>query len=278
MKRYQDPPALADAEEFTGHLWIQELPTGGQFRFQVAASGLVTFGTADRTFETVEAMPLPFRRAAETVQACLDRDALHAATDDPGEVTFVGLATRNEGIEYDWSALPAFVGVDIWVGNDGFVPPDTATTVFDRLGLATLPAIEKEVPAKHTTLDRYDDPGAFPPSAWREGAAAGLLIRDKTGGRAQVWRSDVSPSSSTPEPETPTDLAATYATDERIEQTITELRDEGQSPTVDAIRDRLVATIAREEYATLYPGGTFLSSGQDFESAVAQRVQAYNFS
>lgn len=276
MKGYPETPALADAGEFTGHLWIQELPTGGQFRFQVAASGLITFGTADRTFETIKAVPLPYRRAAETVSECVDRSALQAATDDPEQVTFFGLATRNEGIAYDWTALPPFVGVDIWSGNaDALVSPDTATRVFDQLGLATLPAVKKEVPAAHTAIDRYADAAGFPPSAWRDGPAAAVLIRDKTGGRAQAWRPDVQEGDPAPETGPPRDLAATYATDERIEQTITELRASSQSPTIDAIRDRLVATVAREAYATLYPGDEFVASAPEFESAVAERVQQY---
>ena len=49
----------------------------------------------------------------------------------------------------------------------------------------------------------------------------------------------------------------------------------GQSPTIDAIRDRLVATVAREAYVTLYPGDAFVASVPKFESAVAERVQHY---
>lgn len=278
VKRYPDTPALAEVGALTGHLWIQELPTGGQFRFQVAASGLITFGTVDRTFEIVDAVPLPYRRAAEAVSECLDRAALQAATNDPDQVTFFGLATRNEGIDYDWTALPAFVGVDIWSGNtDALVSPDTATRVFDQLGLATLPAVEKEVPAGHIDIGRYDDATGFPRSAWRDGPAASVLIRDKTGGRAQAWRPGVQDRDPDldHEPGTPSDLAATYATDERIERTITELRESGQSPTIDAIRDRLVATVAREAYPTLYPGDEFVASVPEFESAVAERVQHY---
>ncbi len=276
VKRYPETPTLAEAGEFTGHLWIQELPTGGQFRFQIAASGLITFGTVDRTFETVEAVPLPYRRAAETTKQCLNRGALQAATDNPEQVTFFGRATHNEGLDYDWTALPAFVGVDIWSGSiDALVSPDTATRVFDRLGLATLPAVEKEEPAAHTDLNRYHDATAFPQSAWRDGPAAGVLIRDKTSGRAHAWRPGVQETDPDPDTGTPTNLAATYATDERIEQTITELHESGQSPTIDAIRNRLVANVAREAYTTLYPGDKFVASVPEFESAVAERVQQY---
>jgi hypothetical protein len=274
MKRHPEPPALNRAGELTGHLWIQERPTGGQFRFQVAASGLITFGMADRTVETVDAVPLPYRRAAETVSECLDRGALHAATEDPAQVTFLGLATRNEGVDYDWTALPAFVGVDVWSG-DAFAPPDAATRVFEELGLDALPAVEKELSAAHATLDRYHDAVEFPASVWRDGAAAAVLVRDKTGGRARAWRPGVCEREPDPATESPTELAAMHATDERIERTVTELRESGESPTVDAVRDRLVANVVREAYATLCPGDEFVASAPDFESAVAERVQRY---
>lgn len=277
MKPAPETPILEDSDTFTGHLWIQERPTGGQFRFQVAASGLITFGTPNGTFDSVGMVPAPFRRAAETVSERLDRDAFYAATDRPDEVTFVGLATRNEGATYDWDTLPAFVGVDVWSGAAGdYLSPDAATSVYDRLGLPTLPAIQKEVPAAHATLSRYEDDAAFPPSQWRSGAAAGLLIRDKADGRAQVWQSTFKNSTPDRKTKTATELAATYVTDERIERTAQTLRDVDQSPTVDAVRDRLVADVARESYATLFADGEFVASLPEFESAIAERVQQHS--
>jgi len=41
------------------------------------------------------------------------------------------------------------------------------------------------------------------------------------------------------------------------------------------VSDRLVADIAREAYAELFPDGTFVTSVDAFQSAVAQRVQQY---
>ncbi|MFC6758071.1 hypothetical protein ACFQER_17340 [Halomicroarcula sp. GCM10025894] len=135
MKQCPETSTLADTGEFSGHVWVQELPTGGQFRFTVAPSGFVTFATPDGSFDAAAAVPVAFRRAAHKIEAQLDRDALQAATDAPDEITFCGIATRNEGIDYDWEAVPAFVGVDVWSGRSGtFLSPDAATGVFDRLG------------------------------------------------------------------------------------------------------------------------------------------------
>lgn len=278
MKPYPETPHLDEAGGLTGHLWIQELPTGGRFRFQAAASGLVTFAIAGQSFDAVGAVPPPYRRAAEFVNEHFDRGAFHEATDDPDRVTFSGLATRNEGVTYDWSALPAFVATDVWSGNTGgFLTPDAASSVFERLGLPALPAVEKEARAAHTDLGRYEKPDGFPTSQWRDGDAAAVLIRNKTGARLQAWRPGAATATLDTVTGTAEGLAAKYATDDRIERTVAKLREDKQSPTVDAIRDRLVADVAREAYGHLYADGEFVVSTREFEAAIAERAQQQVF-
>jgi hypothetical protein len=94
-------------------------------------------GTADETFTSPDEVPAPYRRAADTTGTLLDRDA----TDQLAQVkmTFFGRATGDEGIDCDWSALTPFVGIDVWSPcRDKLLPPDTATTAFERLGLPRL--------------------------------------------------------------------------------------------------------------------------------------------
>ena len=274
MKQCPETPALADVE-FSGHVWVQELPTGGTFRFQVAASGLVTFATAQHSFDTPASVPPQFRRAAELINEQLDREALEAATDDPSDVTFCGIATRNEGVEYDWNALPAFVGVDIWSDRkDQFLSPDAAAGVLKQLGVPTLPAIAKELVAVHANFTQYEGQDGFPESEWREGHAAGVLIRDKSGGRALAWRREQSAAPASG-PESAVELATEYTTDERIEQTIAALRADGHPVTVDTVRDRLVSDVARESYVDLFADGEFVASLSAFQSAIAERVQQH---
>lgn len=280
MKECPETPELDTdaADRLSGHVWVQELPTGGGLRFQVAASGLVTVATPEGTFDTVSSVPAPYRRAAKAIGDQLDRGALQAATDDPSTVTFCGVATWDEGVAYDWAALPPFVGTDVWSGSKGrYLSPDTATGVFDRLGLATLPAIDKELSAAHTDFDAFTEPAAFPQSAWHDGRAAGVLIRDKSGGRAEVWRRDRGDTERAPTVRTADELAAEYVTAERIERTIERIRDGEGSLTVTTIRDRLVADLAREAHTTLYPDGTFVVDTDAFQSAVAERVQQRQF-
>jgi hypothetical protein len=276
VKQCPETPPLDTADGFTGHVWVQELPTGGTFRFQVAASGLVTFATPERSFDTVTAVPAPFRRAATTISDRLDLDALQAATDDPERVTFCGIATRNEGVDYDWDSVPAFVGVDVWSQRQGqFLAPDTATSVFERLELPTLPTIETEVVAAHTDLARFHDETEFPASEWRAGSAAGVLIRDKSGGRGAAWAVDRAVTDPETEPRSAPALAERYATPARIDGTVAALQAEEAPLTVDSIRDRLIADLARESYVDLFPDGAFVASMAEFRSLVAERVQEH---
>lgn len=278
MKQSPDSLGLASVDELSGHVWVQELPTGGEFRFQVAPSGLVTFGVADRRFDSVDSVPVQYRRAAQEINDQIDRAALDAATDDPSAVTFCGVAIWNEGIPYEWETTPAFVGSDVWTRpKETFLSPDVATAVFERLGLSALPAVKKELPVGHADFTRFEDDAAFPASAWWRGAAAGVLIRDKSGGRVTAWRSASRETHTEPERWTATELADAYATVERIEQTMQTLRDNGEPVTVSSVRDRLVTDVAREVYAELFSGGEFIASVTAFESAVAERVQQHQF-
>ncbi|MFB6169232.1 MAG: hypothetical protein ABEJ43_10375 [Haloferacaceae archaeon] len=275
MTPFPETPPFDGADGFDGHLWVQELATGGRLRFRVEESGLVTFGTPDETFAGADAAPPPYRRAADAISRQIDRDALRRAVEQPARVTFFGRATRNEGVDYDWTALPPFVGIDVWSpGSDGRLPPDAATTVFRRLGLSPLPAVEKEVRAAHADLGRYETTASVPPSVWRDGPVAAVLVRDKTGGRARIRHRDHGPP---PDPVTraPAEVAADIATDERIQRTVDRLDTQARPPAADAVCRRLVADVARERYARLRGADGHVTATQAFQSAVAARVQRY---
>jgi hypothetical protein len=268
---FPETPVLGEATDLTGHLWIQERPTGGRLRFQVAASGLLTFGTPDTA--TAEELPHPYRRAARTVRERFDREAFLEATDDPAGVTFSGVATWNRGVEYDWAALPLFVATDVWsAARGGFLPPDAAARAVERMGLSAPPAVEKELPRSHTDLDRYADPDAFPPSEWYDGPAAAVLVRDKTGSRGAAENPALEDTSSVGLAADVEDLADRFVIDERVDRATESLRASDRSPTVDAVRDRVVASVVREEYHRLYRDGDPVVEVSAFESAVAERI------
>lgn len=276
MHAVPETPELTLPPDLTGHLWIQELPTGGWLRFQVTAGGALAFGTPDATYATVTALPAPYRRAAWDLRDAVDRDAVRAATDDPEAVTFVGRATWNEGLAYPWRDVPAFLGTDVWTAErERYLPPDQAATAFDRIGLPTLPAIAKEQPAAHTDLAQYTDPDGFPSSAWRDGRAAGVLLRDKTGTRARGWRSIGTDTEQPHDDVSVESLVTQYVTETRIADTVADLEAEGNPPSVEGVRDRVVADVARENYPVLYRDGDPVVSMRAFESAVAEAVQRH---
>ena len=243
MQPFPETPTLGDAPDDLfeqGHLWLQEWVVGAPLRFQVTETGLA-FGDDRRVFEQW-AEPPGYGHAVRTVRERFDEAAFRDAVDAPGEYTFLGVATRNEGVDYDWSRLPGFLGVDLHGPGRGFRPPDVADQAFTRLGLDPVNALRKELPARDIRPDRY----AFPASAWYDGPVAGVLARNKRGGRALVRNDAV--TGTDPPAVTPEDLVAESVTAARIDRTVAAL---GDGASVDAVLDRLVETLVREHYAAL---------------------------
>ncbi|WP_247729879.1 hypothetical protein [Halovivax limisalsi] len=236
------PPlsTLGDGQFDTGHLWLLEQVDGPRLRFQLDASGLVRVGDAERVYDDPTDVPLPLRHAVRHVREHLDRDGLRAAVDDVDAVTFVGVATARRAIDYDWERVAPFLGVDVRTA-DGYRPPDAVAAIFDRLGLETVPVVERERRARDFDPDAID----FPASDLYDGPVAGLSLRDKRGGRAALSN----PAVDAPDPPTAVDapdLAAAYAADSRFERLARALESSGRSVDYDALVERTVEAIARE--------------------------------
>lgn len=234
--------ADAPASLLDGHLWLQEWVEGGLLRVQLRESGLLVFGDDERVFG--DEAPLGYRSAVRHVRECFDRDGLRAALDDVESAVFYGVATRRERLDYDWQRLPPFLGFDVHhAPGDRFLPPDAVERLFDRLGLAPLSAVQKELRAADF------DPGSYevPASAWRDGPAAGVLVRNKTGDRAKLLASPNEGRSLAPFDGPPDAVAADVVTDERVERARADVSTAG----VDAVTDRVLEIVAREEYARL---------------------------
>jgi hypothetical protein len=222
-----------------GHLWLQEYPTGKIVGFEMDDTGLITFGAEGAEFETV---PPSLRRAVGHVRESLDRDRLRDGVEDVTEFVFYGIGTRYEGIDYDWQAVPPFVGLDIWAkSEERFVAPDVTERVFDRIGLTPVPAFEKEVPATHFEPESFE----MPPSHWRDGTAAGVIVRNKRGGTALLGN---------PTPDLGTDSAVdeTVAIETVVacafSTVLTTLDATVETVDVEALTDRLFDRVAREAY------------------------------
>lgn len=277
MHAVPETPALADAPEVrSGHLWLQELVDGTSLRAQVREAAPMRFGDDVRPFDAGDA-PRELRYAVHEVQRRLDRTALRQAVDDVESITFVGVATHRRRVDYDWRRLPGFLGTDVWDDDTGdFLPPDRAEQVFETLDLAPVNALEKEVRATDFHPDRYE----FPDSAWRDGPAAGLIVRNKTGGLARLPNPDV--LAAPDEPVAPTvidandpaqELADRFATPERFERAASTLADEyGGRPGFDALQERVLDGIYRE-HAPVFEHASL--DHDAFRRAVAARTSEF---
>lgn len=246
------PPADETPAPFeSGHLWIQELVVGAPLRFRLEQSGRITFADRERRFE--DDPPPSLRATVGHVRERLDREALLAVADDPSAAVFYGVATRNEGVGYDWDRLPPFLGTDIYsTEREGFLPPDVVERSFERVGLDPVNAVEKEVQAAYFDPDEYD----LPDSAWYDGPAAGVVIRNKTGDRAAIR--DHAGGAVEELAGDPVELAEAVVTRERVE------RDAGGEERFERVLD----AIHREEHGRLPE-----VDERAFRSAVVQRIR-----
>ncbi|GAA0272660.1 hypothetical protein [Halobacterium noricense] len=269
MHAFPPLPTVADAPPslFDGHLWIQEWVCGGPLRVQLRKSGLLRFGDADRVFDPDD-VPPGYRHAVRHVRERFDRDALRAALDDVESAVFYGTATRQQPLDYEWATLPGFLGFDAYhAGDDRFLPPDATETLYDRLGLTPLPAVAKEV--RGTDFDPADYP--LPESSWRDGSAAGVLVRNKTGDRAVRHADSLEPPEPVAFDADPTDLAERFVTDARVERA-REAAAGDPAAGIDEVVDRVLELLAREEHARLY-GDDAPIDVEAFESAAADRAR-----
>ncbi|MDZ5812448.1 hypothetical protein U4E84_13945 [Halorubrum sp. AD140] len=260
MRRFPPLPHIDDSDApddlLEGHLWLLELIDGTGLRFSMDESGLLRFGGPETTDVDLDAVPLALRPAVRHVRGRFDREALRGAVAAPAAVTFLGVATHHRGTDYDWDRIPPFLGTDVWVGADGeetagadtgdgaFRPPDAAAAIFEGVGLDPVNAVAREVNARDFDPDEY----AVPTSAWRDGPAAGVVVRNKRGGRGRIGsQTDDGDDAVRAEhgctgggragaPADPDDLAAIHAGREGFERVVAALERRGEPATVEPLR------------------------------------------
>lgn len=277
MKQYPPIPAIDDAASpaLSGHLWLLEAVEGSILRFQLRDDGRLRFGSARGTYRDFDAVPPECRRGVRHVREGLDRDALREAVDDVGSLTFVGWATHRERIDYDWARLPPFLGLDVWAADsETFRPPDAVEAIYERLGLDPVNAIERERNSRDFDPETYE----IPKSAWYDGPAAGVVIRDKRGGRALLTNSGIFEESGDPvasiDATDAESLAAAVATEQRFERVADRLRGRGWELSVDVLQERTLDDIYREEHGRLFQGSQSIDRTA-FRAAVATRAQQF---
>jgi len=265
MQEYPEIPDVADApaDLLDGHLWLQEWVDGGHLRFGMDESGLLRFGDRTGTFDAGDP-PLAYRDAVRHVREVFDRDVLRSVADDPAAMTFHGVATFRRDAEYDWARTPPFLGVDVYSGErEAFLPPDVVERALDGLGLQPVHAIGKEVRAADFQPERYE----FPESVYCDGPVAGVVVRDKTGGRAKLANPAVAGGEPDAERGDADALAEECVTGERVARVADEMSDGGS----DAVTERVLEAVAREQAHRLRDGRV---DADALREAVGARVRA----
>ncbi|MFC3959459.1 hypothetical protein [Halovivax cerinus] len=289
MRPFPHTPSheTVDDDRFaSGHLWLLELIDGVPLRVQLRESGLLRFGDGTRAFDGPDDVPLSLRHAVRHVRDRFDRESLRDAVDDVESVTVYGVATTRRSIDYDWDRLPPFLGVDVRDG-DAVLPPDAVDAIVDRLGLEPVTVVDREVRAR----DFDPDVDAFPRSAWYDGPVAGLLVKNKRGGRAAVEHPDIGDPDPSGDPDlasdadpsndhAATDVADAFATDHRLERLARSLESRNRPVDYDTLRDRTLEAIAREAVPTHSDGARdgVIDAAVDVDTlrtAVGERTQAF---
>jgi len=272
MHSFPPVPHVDDAPDElreSGHLWLLESVAGAPFRFRLRKSGLIEFGDADRVYDTPDDLPPAYQHAVRHVREALDREALRAAVDDVEAITFLGQAMQYRGVDYDWARTPSFLGTEIWSATTGqFRPPDAVDGIYERLGLDAVNPIEQEVRARDFDPERYE----LPASAWYDGPATGVVIRDKSGHRARLPNPGVGDELAVPAETTAADLAERYGSRQRLTRLRERLTERGQSVTVEALVERTLESAFRERDRRLFETGVDRGA---FRSELAGRVQRF---
>ncbi len=272
MKQYPAIPSLENASETlltTGHLWFLEKIDGAPLRFQLQESGLIQFGDRNRVYTDADSIPDSYQHAVRYVREHLDRDALREAVTDVESVVFFGEATHRHTIEYDWERMPSFLGFDVWSSEtETFRPPDATVGIFDRLGLESVPVVDREVRPRDFNPDTY----SIPDSAWYDGPAEGIIIRNKTGDRAQLCHPEFQDRTGAKPVEGSAEaLAREYAITARFETVAASLEADGMPVTNETLFDRVLESICREHHHQL-DGAVDMAA---FRSELGGLTQAY---
>ncbi|MFB6125122.1 MAG: hypothetical protein ABEJ59_04100 [Halanaeroarchaeum sp.] len=265
MRPYRSLPTLADAPEVLdgGHLWLQEYVPGPVLAVAVEESGLLRFGIDGRE---IEPPPPSLERSVEHLRRTFDRDRFREGVDDVTEFVFYGTVTRNEGHPYEWSDLAPFLGLDIWSAEeDRYVAPDVAERVFAAVGVDPLPAFRKELPVSQFDPERY----TVPESHWDDRQAAGVVVRNKSGGMGLLRTATFSPATDPPDE---LETVVLPLVSQHIDRILVELGTDVCAVDVDVLTDRIRAVVARVAYADLAP--LLESRPEAFQETVGDAVRS----
>jgi hypothetical protein len=273
VKQYPAIPRLADAPSdlLEGHLWLIEKVDGAHLRFQLQEEGYLRFGDRNRVYDP-EDVPEPYQHAVRHIREEFDRPALREAVENVEDIVFFGVATHEHTIEYDWDHTPSVLGYDIWDASEGqFRPLASVEQIFESLGLDAVNVFERERPARDFDPDSF----TIPDSAYYDGPAAGVVVRNKQGQRGTLVHPQVADADESVEVDTSVEgLARRYATDEYFETVASRLEDKKWDVTVDVFYEHALEDILRRNHRTLFQSRPPVDM-EAFKSEVAALVRAY---
>lgn len=276
MHRHRPLPKLEEMDETyltEGHLWIQEYVIGGLLRFRMEPTGLLHFGDSTATFDDRETPP-HYQCAVDEIRQQLDRDRLREGVETVESYTFIGVVPLGDGVEYDWAAVPSFMGHDIWDGTaSSFAPEDVVERVFNVIGLETVPTFEKEVPARHFEPRTY----SFPKSGLMETAVPGVVLRMKHGQPAVKYRPEWSGraadrQSVTSNVETLDEWAERVLSSDRLHSLLDAPDGSIWTLGLDEMVETVTGELARREFGEV--GHQIESRPASVESAISDRIEA----
>jgi len=244
MRPYRTLSPLEDAPAGFldgGNLWLQEFVTGPVLAVTMDESGLLSFSEGGRPLDEP---PPSMTRAVEHVRRSFDRDRFRRGVEDVTDFVFYGIATRNEGREYEWGDVAPFLGLDIWTeSRERYVAPDVTERVFETINLDHVPAYAKEVPTNEFSPAGYERPV----SHWNDGPAAGVIVRNK--GRGVALFGYDGPAD--PVGEVDLDAAVRPPVSQHLDRILVELGANAVTVDPDLLADRMYAVTARVAYTSL---------------------------
>ncbi len=124
------------------------------------------------------------------------------------------------------------------------------------------------------------DPGAYevPESAWYDGPAAGVVVRNKRGGRGKLTADggdEERREHGADDHEDPATLAAREATGDRLERATDAIKRRGEPVRVDALVERVTESVARETPVRFDEDTPVGIDTDRFRTAVAERARTF---
>lgn len=266
------PVGHPDTDTITepGTIHVLEKMDGANFRFG-ADDDRILFGSRNVLYKNETDIANSFDHAVEHVRECADTSDLIDG------VTYFAEAMHKHTLEYEWSEVPDVLGFAAYDHEQSeFVPWTVAKEEFERLGIETVPVIEKIDPSELTP--EYD----IPESEYRDGVAEGVVFWHENTTRAKLrseeFREKHDENTARPEDFEPDDghevLVDTYCTDTRIDKRIDDLLDEGHDLGRPLMGEGLPQAVSRdilEEHAHEIVGLNETVDLKEYRSLVAKK-------